>query len=200
MIEILYTIDVEIFYFINHTLSNSFFDKLFPFITEVKHWYVAYIILWFTLIFKGGRYGKVAALFAILVITASDQFSSHFLKYQIERIRPCNVLPNVNILVGCTSSYSFPSSHAVNNFAIAIFISRLYPKLKWVLLITAFFMALSRPYVGVHYPSDIIGGAIIGSVIGYIMAIFALKTDKYIQTNPQWMVKLKIINSGKNNN
>lgn len=189
MADFLYSIDLAVFYFINNTLSNPVFDKFFPYITEVKHWYVAYIILWLILIIKGGKLGRIAALFAIIVITASDQFSSNFLKHAIERIRPCNAISGVNILVGCTGSYSFPSSHAVNNFAVAVFFMRLYPKLKWTLLIVASLMAFSRPYVGVHYPSDILGGAVIGSIIGYIFSIAVLKINEWIESNPKWNKK-----------
>lgn len=175
MIDFLYSIDLSIFYFINDTISNSFFDKFFPFITNVKHWYLVYIVLWFVLLIKGGKIGKIAAIGIILVITASDQFSSNLLKNLFERIRPCNALDDVNLLVNCSRSYSFPSSHAVNNFAVAFYFYKLYPKLKWVLFITAFLVALSRPYVGVHYPFDILIGAFIGMAIGYILAIFTLK-------------------------
>jgi len=177
MIDFLYSIDLTIFYFINHTISNPVFDKFFPFITNVKHWYLAYIILWFILLLKGGKIGKIAAIGIIIVITASDQISSNLLKNLFERIRPCNALSDVNILVNCSKSFSFPSSHAVNNFAVAFFFYKLYPKLKWVLFITAALVALSRPYVGVHYPSDIFFGAIVGLGIGYIFAIISLKLN-----------------------
>ncbi len=177
MVEFLYNIDVQIFYFINHTLSNPVFDKFFPFITEVKHWYIAYLILWLILFFKGGRIGKIAAVILLFQITFSDQLSSFFIKNLVQRIRPCNALPDVNILVTCTGSYSFPSSHAVNNFAVAMFIYKIYPKLKWILFSSAFLIALSRPYVGVHYPSDILGGAIIGIIIGYLFGTITIWID-----------------------
>lgn len=179
MIDFFYTIDVSLFYFINHTLSNSVFDKFFPYITNVKHWYLVYIILWSITFFKGGRIGKIAAVGAIFLIAFSDQFSSNFLKNLIGRIRPCNVLDDVNALIGCRSSYSFPSSHAVNNFAIAVYFYRLFPKLKWILLISAGIVAFSRPYVGVHYPSDIFAGAIIGSAIGYGFSYLALRVNDH---------------------
>ncbi len=186
MADFLYSIDTSIFYFINHTLSNSLFDKFFPYITEVRHWYLVYVIMWCIAFFKGGRIGKIAAIGAILVIASADQFSSNFLKHAVGRIRPCNALPDVNILVGCTGSFSFPSSHAVNNFAIAVYFYKLYPKLKWVLLISAAVIAISRPYVGVHYPSDIVAGAIIGSVIGYLFALLAQFAEKQIyKSTPQ---------------
>ena len=177
MLDLLYQLDVNVFYFINHTLANPVFDKFFPFITEVKNWYIAYIILFLILVIKGGRIGRIAAIGSLLLITASDQFSSFFIKHLVERIRPCNALPDVRLLVGATQSYSFPSSHAVNNFAAATYFYKIFPKYKWPLFIVAFLLAFSRPYVGVHYPSDIIGGAIIGIGIGYLFAKIIIKVD-----------------------
>ncbi len=181
MTDFLYSIDIHLFYFINHSISNPIFDKFFPFITDVKHWYIAYIILWFIAIFKGGRLGRIAAFGVILLIVFSDQFSSSFLKNLFQRVRPCNALPDVNLLSYCSGSYSFPSSHAVNNFAVAFFFGRLFPKLKTTLIIAASLIAFSRPYVGVHYPADIIGGAAIGAAIGYLFSVAALKTDEFLR-------------------
>lgn len=179
MLEFLYTIDKEIFYFINNTLSNPLFDKIFPYLTEVKHWYLVYIIFWLLLVIKGGRIGRIAAVISLLLITASDQISSSLLKNWIARIRPCNELPEVNILVFCSSAFSMPSSHAVNNFAVAVFFSKIFPKYKIPLYTIAVLMAFSRPYVGVHYPSDVIVGALIGIIIGYLFAVFAERVDKF---------------------
>lgn len=177
----MYQIDVRVFYFINHTIANPFLDKFFPFITDVKNWYITYILLFFILVIKGGRTGRIAAVIFLVLITATDQFSSAFLKLLISRIRPCNILPDVRILVTCTESFSFPSSHAVNNFAAAMFFSKPYPKLKWTLFIVASLVALSRPYVGVHYPSDIVAGALIGIVFGYIFAFIAMSIDNVLK-------------------
>lgn len=178
MIDFLYSLDLSVFYFLNTTISNSIFDKFFPFITNVKHWYLSYVILWSILFFKGGRIGKIASIGIILLIITSDQISSNLLKDLFERIRPCNALDNVNILATCSRSYSFPSSHAVNNFAVAFYFYKLYPKLKWILIIVAGIIAISRPYVGVHYPSDIIGGAFIGMIIGYLYSILTIKINE----------------------
>jgi len=180
MMEFLYQSDVKFLYFINHTLSNSFFDKLFPFITDVKNWYIAYIILFLILIVKGGRIGRIAAFTMILLIVATDQFSSFFLKNLVGRIRPCNVYSDLNVLVTCTESFSFPSSHAVNNFGAAMFFTKIFPKYKWSFFSVAILMAFSRPYVGVHYPSDVIGGALIGMLFGYIFVFIVKKIDSFI--------------------
>ncbi len=181
MVDFLYNIDVSIFYLLNQTISNPLFDSFFPYITNVKSWYLVYIIFWLILIFKSGRIGKISAILIILVIALSDQISSHLLKNLFERVRPCNVLEDVNLLISCSKSYSMPSSHAVNNFAAAIFFSKLFPKYKLPLIIVAMVMALSRPIVGVHYFSDIFVGAIVGIIIGYLMSILALRIDGLIE-------------------
>ncbi len=180
MVDFLYSIDLSIFYFINHTLQNPLFDKFFPFITDVKHWHITFVLLWGISFFYGGRKGKVAAIGAIFVVIVADQFSSSLIKHLVQRIRPCNALPDVHLLAGCTSSFSFPSSHAVNNFAMATFFYKFFPKLKLPMFITAFLVAFSRPYCGVHYPSDVFFGGIIGAIIGYFMALLAIETDKFI--------------------
>ncbi|MBM4174847.1 MAG: phosphatase PAP2 family protein [Ignavibacteria bacterium] len=166
--DFFYSIDVSIFYFINGTLANPVFDKLMPFITEVKNWYLVYVLLWFIILFKGGKYRFAMAISMILLITITDQVSSSLLKNLFERVRPCNALPDVHLLAGCTGSYSFPSSHAVNNFAAATFFSFYYKHLKWLLFSVAVIIALSRIFVGVHYPSDVLGGAVIGTILGYL--------------------------------
>ena len=181
MQDILYQLDVSVLYFLNHTIANPVFDKFFLFITDVKHWYLTYLVLILIVYFKGGRVGKLASGFVILLIITTDQVSSHFLKNLFERIRPCNVLPDLRMLLGCTNSFSFPSSHAVNNFAAATYFSVLFPKYKTVLFVAASLVAISRPYLGLHYPSDTLGGAIIGFAIGYLFALLVLKIDLLIQ-------------------
>ncbi len=178
--DFLYSIDVQTFYFINHSLANPVFDKFFVFITDVSHWYIAWLILLGILFFQGGKAGKFAAIGAIILIAVSDQFSSNFLKHLIARPRPCNVLENVRLLVSCGGTYSMPSSHALNNFAIAVFFSKLYPRYKWTLVTVAFLVAFSRPYIGVHYPSDMLVGMILGSAIGYLFAVILQKVENYL--------------------
>jgi undecaprenyl-diphosphatase len=180
MTDFLYSIDLTVFYFINHTISNPIFDKFFPFITNPQNWLITGIIFWFILFIKGGRIGKIAAITIIFLIVISDQISSQFLKHLFGRIRPNNALTDVHLLVRNTKSFSFPSSHAVNNFAVATFLSRIYPNLKWIFFTIASLVAFSRPYVGVHYPSDIIAGALIGAGLGYIFAIIARRIDSFL--------------------
>jgi len=179
--EILYSIDLAIFYFFNHTISTAFLDKFFSIITDVNKWYIAYAILLGIAFFKGGRRGKIAVIGLILLIIVTDQTGYRLLKETIERIRPCNALSDAITPVGCAGGFSFPSNHALNNFAAAVFLLRLFPNYKWIFLIVAVLVSLSRIYLGVHYPSDVIGGALIGAGFGYLFTIAALSADQYFK-------------------
>ncbi|MEO8446284.1 MAG: phosphatase PAP2 family protein [bacterium] len=170
--DFLQNIDVSLFYFFNVTLSNSFTDKLMPFITERTHWFIFYALIWLYLFFKGGARGRVAAILIIPLILMADQFSDNIIKQFFHRTRPCHDLESVNLLINCSESYSLPSNHAVNNFAAASLFSNFYPEMKLFLFTGAFIVSISRVMCGVHYPSDILAGALIG--IGFAMFILYL--------------------------
>jgi len=175
--DVFYSIDLAIFYFFNQTISTGFLDKFFSVITSVNNWYIAYLILIGILFFKGRKRGKLAVIGIILLIIVTDQTGYKLLKELFERARPCNVLSDVITPLGCTGSYSFPSNHALNNFAAATFFARLYPGYRLILFISAFLVALSRVYLGLHYPSDIIAGAAVGILFGFIFATGVLKIE-----------------------
>jgi undecaprenyl-diphosphatase len=181
MIEYLYRIDLGIFYFFNHTLSLPVLDKFFSLITNVNNWYIAYVILLLISFIKGGRNGRIAAVGVLILIAFTDQLSAHIIKDFVHRLRPCMALSDVLTPMGCTGTFSFPSNHAFNNFAAAVFIYRFFPKLKWALFITAVMISVSRIYLGLHYPSDVLGGAVFGSVAGYYFASFVQWIDKRIK-------------------
>ena len=181
--EFLYSFDLAIFYLFNHTISTGFLDKFFSIITDVNKWYIAYLILIGIAFFKGGLRGKIAVLTLIILVTVTDQTGYRILKEFFERIRPCNALADAITPVGCAGGFSFPSNHALNNFAAAVFLLRLFPQYKWIFLITAILVSISRIYLGVHYPSDVLAGAIIGIAFGYLFSIIALKIENYIYSN-----------------
>jgi len=180
MTDFFYSIDLAIFYFFNHTLASGFLDKFFSTITNVHNWYIAYIILLGILVTKGGTKGRLAFAGIILLIAASDLTGARLLKETIERLRPCAALIDARIPAGCAGGFSFPSNHAINNFAAAFYFYKLFPNLKYPLFITAILIALSRVYLGVHYPSDILGGAVLGSIYGLLFGIGILKLNDYI--------------------
>ncbi|MCU0405474.1 MAG: phosphatase PAP2 family protein [Ignavibacteriaceae bacterium] len=177
--DFLYSIDLAVFYFFNHTISTGFLDKFFSIITDVNKWYIAYVILICIAFFKGGRRGKIAVIGLIFLIIVTDQTGYRLLKETIERIRPCYTLSDAITPIGCAGGFSFPSNHALNNFAAAVFLLSLFPAYKWIFLVVATLVSLSRIYLGVHYPSDVIGGALIGGAFGYLFSIAALKLEKY---------------------
>lgn len=170
MIDLLLSLDTQLFYFLNSIFANPLFDKFFPFITEVKHWLLVYVIGLLALFFKGGKTGKLTVLALILTIIITDQLVSTFIKNGVHRIRPCHTLENIRLLVNCGLGKSFPSAHASNNFAAAFVITFFYKKNRWIYFLIATLMAFSRVYIGVHYPLDIFVGAVIGSLIGFSIA------------------------------
>ncbi|KAB2926388.1 MAG: phosphatase PAP2 family protein [Bacteroidetes bacterium] len=169
MLDALYSIDVALFFFLNRTIANPVFDILFPFLTDLnKQPFIGYVLIavigW--VLWKGGAKGRITVLLLVIGAVIGDQLSSSVLKPIFGRIRPCRALEGVRMLVDCGSGLSFPSSHAVNNFTGAAIISFFYRRQTPYWMAFASLMALSRPYVGVHYPSDILGGAVTGAVIG----------------------------------
>lgn len=181
MIDFFYSIDLAVFYFFNHNLSNPAFDRFFSIITNVNNWFITYIVLLGIILVKGGRQGRIAVILLLLLIAFGDQFGYRILKENIGRLRPCDFLTDVITPLGCAGTSSFPSNHALNNFAAATFIALIYPNLKWVLFIAASLVALSRVYLGLHYPSDIIGGALIGIFFGYLFYLLFKKVDSFIE-------------------
>lgn len=106
---------------------------------------------------------------ALLLLAAVDG-SATFLKGLIGRPRPCHVLIDVPPLLGCSESFSFPSNHAANAFALATLLARFDGRFSWLWLVLAALVASSRVYVGVHYPSDVVVGALLGVACGLVAA------------------------------
>jgi len=174
MSEFLYSIDLAVFYFFNHSLSLPFLDKFFSIITSVNNWFITYVILLGITWKFGGKRGKIAVIVTLIMVAVTDQTGYRLLKEFFARPRPCDALTDVITPLGCTGTYSFPSNHALNNFAAATYFSFLFPKFRAILFIAASLVAISRVYLGLHYPSDIIGGAILGILFGYIFSELVL--------------------------
>ncbi|HSQ73975.1 MAG TPA: phosphatase PAP2 family protein [Bacteroidota bacterium] len=184
MSEFLYSIDIALFRFLNSALSNPVGDFLWPYITDYDRYLPVRILLvavWLLLMIKGGKRGRTAALLVVVVLVCADQLSSFVIKPALERPRPCHtvngvqVVQQVHLLVHCGGGKSFPSSHAVNNFAVATLFPFFYRRWAWAFFTWAGLVALSRVTVGVHYPSDILGGAMIGTAIaGLVIWLWTL--------------------------
>jgi undecaprenyl-diphosphatase len=195
VIDFLSSLDVAVFHFINGTLANPVGDVLWPLITDWDKLLPVRIVLvcvWLWLVVKGGARGRTVALLLIPLLFLSDKLNSSLIKELIARPRPCHqiggvpVVQGIHMLVDCGSGKSFPSSHAVNNFAVATLFASYYRKGRWAFFGWAALVALSRPAVGVHYPSDILGGAILGAVVG--IAVVAGWTMIQRRFFPRWGV------------
>jgi len=171
-------IDTSLFSFINQTLQNPFFDRAMPFITSRTFlvFLPCLLLLWFR-----ERKHLLPMLLAGLFAVAFADAVSHVLKDAVMRQRPCNVLDNVHLLVGCSQSYSMPSSHASNSFAFAMtawFMLRSSPGSYFIA--AAMLISLSRVFVGVHYPSDILAGALVGTAAAYGAVMLYRRVEKIV--------------------
>ena len=176
-------IDQSLFWFLNTTTANSLLDKIMPFITDRDNWFLLYIFLFFFFVLKLGKNGIVAAILVILAVTLADQITSSMLKPLFERLRPCHELEGVRLLVGCGGKYGFPSSHAANFFAAATVFAVFFPRYKMLYLVIAFLVAYSRVYVGVHYPSDVIVGSLVGATGAFVLCKVYILIDPLVEKN-----------------
>lgn len=115
------------------------------------------------------RLKGAAFLLTIGVTIALNDASSHYiLKEGIARLRPCHVLPDLEMTIRCSNSFAFPSNHASNTFAGATLISLCFRNTTFLAFGLALLVGYSRVYLKVHYPFDVVGGALYGSLVGYL--------------------------------
>jgi len=162
-------LDTILFHLINQAGQNSFFDWFMPFMTDLKNFTYILGVLGVYILWRERKAGLVFLVFLGLTLAITDPVSSRLLKEWVGRIRPCQVLQGVRLLTDCNTSYSFPSSHAVNIFAAAYFLSQPFRRLAPLFFFIAAIVAYSRVYIGIHYPLDVIGGAAIGLLIAWPM-------------------------------
>ena len=169
--------DESLFHIINGDMQHYLLDTILPYWRSKLLWAPLYLFLISFVLINFKKKGLYFIIFVLSVVAISDTISSQFIKKTIQRDRPCNNIylkQDVHLLVGCGGGYSFTSSHATNHFAVAVFIiltlGRLFKQIKWPFIFWASSISLAQVYVGLHYPLDILGGAIVGSVVGILMA------------------------------
>lgn len=189
MLEQILQLDQSLFLAVNKGLSNPFFDWLMPFLRNRYFWSPLYLFLAVFFIRNYKRKGWFLLLFFLISFAIADYFSASLIKPMIERLRPCNdpaLKAQMNSIISCGSGFSFPSSHATNHFALGMFlVAVFYKKWKWLFplaFLWAFSIAFAQVYVGVHYPSDVLVGGILGSLIGYFTGKVFLST----YSNKKW--------------
>jgi undecaprenyl-diphosphatase len=185
----MHDLDLSILYFFNRTIASGFLDGFFAVLTNVHYWYPVYVIAGLLLIYRYRWRGVWMVAAAVLVVAATDSLGHYVFKPLIHRDRPCAILPSREHIVswirlpdGPRGDQSFPSNHALNNFAIATFFFTIWPRKRnaaW-LFGGALLISLGRVYEGLHYPSDVLGGAVIGIVVGYLIGIILRQREKPI--------------------
>jgi membrane-associated phospholipid phosphatase len=168
-------LDKHWFLLLNKQHTATWLDHIMPVWREASTWVPLYVFL---ILFGSLNMGKNAwkwIVFSIIAVAISDQISSGLIKNWVARPRPCSdaemQLLGRLLLNRCPSSGSFTSSHATNHFTIAMFwflsLQLLVPK-KWLYLffVWAASICYGQVYVGVHYPLDVVVGALLGCTIG----------------------------------
>ena len=148
------------------------------FITDVQSFIVPAIMIAAALIYVKRKRGAILLLAAASALIVNDFLGHHILKELFARTRPCHVLDLLKNVPHCTQSFSFPSNHASNIFTIATLASLCHKNTALLAGAAALMVSFSRIYLGLHYPSDVLGGAFCGIVMGFLGYKFKLYLDR----------------------
>ena len=168
--------DYSLFLTINgwHT---PFLDFIMFWLSDKYIWIPLYAVLLALLIRDNRRHWWLLLIAIAVLVTLTDQISVKFFKDVFLRLRPCHdpaLSGLVRMLNGhCGGQYGFISSHAANSFGLAVFVGALlkhrYKWMLWAMLLWAFIVSYSRVYLGVHFPGDVLVGALVGVLIGLLV-------------------------------
>ncbi len=177
-------LDTQLLLLINNGLANSSLDIVMSSLSN--RGYLLFLPYVFYMLIRGwsGQAGADASLMKRALLIALISICSFFmadaladvLKPVFGRVRPCQAVQGLRLLVRCPHSFSMPSGHAISSFAAAttlFYLSRSFVPIlaRWYPLVLAAAVALSRVYLGVHYPSDVIVGAALGSTVAILFSL-----------------------------
>ena len=183
MIDFFYNLELQLFFFINKTISNLIFDSIFAFLHQPYKniWFIIAILsIWVYFIYQHKKNRLILILIIPVGIIITDQIGRTIKNIEL-RERPYMAIDSekMNLLVKAkknddgiykktsSSKKSFPSNHSANIFFLYFMLSTIYSNKRKYFLFLALMVALSRIYVGVHYPFDVIVGAGIGILVGF---------------------------------
>ncbi|MDX1477237.1 MAG: phosphatase PAP2 family protein [Saprospiraceae bacterium] len=172
MLEALIDLDTDLLIWIHDHLHSGWLNSWVPLLREKWLWVPVYIFLILFMAFNFRRTGMVWVLLLLFAVGLADTTSSKVIKRSVKRLRPCHVErveAQIETLIPCGGKYAFTSSHAANHFAVAFFViftlGRLIRGVRWPALVWAAAICFAQVYVGVHYPLDVLGGAVLGFLI-----------------------------------
>jgi undecaprenyl-diphosphatase len=174
-VDFIISLDQDLLKLINQTWSNSYFDAFFPFITDLhKTWYFVLLMTLFIFFLptqKIGKKGLWIGLCILISMALTDWTGSQFFKNPINRDRPFQISElSVVQRSPAQPGRSFISNHAANMAAFAAASSVLIPPSQIFVILVAILTAYSRVYTGVHFPTDVLAGALWGTLIGWSLA------------------------------
>tara|TARA_S200000501_G_scaffold49435_2_gene39656 strand:- start:4935 stop:5534 length:600 start_codon:yes stop_codon:yes gene_type:complete len=188
MLKILDNIDRSLLVWL-HENHISILNQVMPFITDADNWILPILFLILYLgIFKGKK-GKIALCLLIISLSLNDSICAQVLKPFFERVRPSHMsIEGLNLLVSKGGKWSMPSNHASNMFSLAVILSYFYGRFKVILFFLATVIAISRVYVGVHYPGDVIIGALIGYIISWtVITLWVIIKMRELKRRQTWV-------------
>ncbi len=173
-------LDTDLFLYLN-SFHSGFWDTIMLMVTRKETWIPLYCIIAYYFIKQYRSKSILILIFLALTILASDQVSV-LIKHIVGRLRPVYnpaIEHMVHNVLRKGGKYGFVSSHAANTFAIYVFTSRIFKNRSYGILMLAWALLLSysRIYSGVHYPTDILCGAVLGWFLGWIFYRIVLITD-----------------------
>ena len=198
MLNFLEKIDQSLFLIINGW-HGPFWDQVMWLVSTKWLWIPLYLFIlgWLIKIYKKRFW--ILLLFIVLLVFVTDQTSVHLFKDVFKRLRPCHnesLAPFVHLVHHhCGGLYSFISSHATNMFGIAAFSVLLIRNKIFtiVMYVIVTWIGYSRIYLGVHFPGDVLTGAIVGTFLGWLIYLMFRETDK------KWMQHIPFFHSSYSN-
>lgn len=161
--------DISILRLFNFNLKCKFLDLIMPAITYIGSFQFSLIFCILAFLYPDTSVNKMG-MYCTMVLVLST-ISVQFLKRSIIRIRPFEIIDNLNVNKIQIDPFSFPSGHTTAAFSLMITAGKFFPPLLPALFIVAVLVGISRMYIGVHYPSDVAVGAIIGILSSVIVNV-----------------------------
>ena len=176
--------DTKVFLYLN-SKHNSFFDVIMYWASDKYFWVPFYLVLLILIIRHFKKKSVLVMMNIAVLITVSDQIASDLIKNTVKRLRPSHEVAIQNLIhlskAGAGGPYGFVSSHASNSFALCTFLCLVLPQsfrpLQFILLFWASLVSYSRIYNGVHYPTDVCVGALLGIVLGLLFSKIYFYTE-----------------------